>query len=101
MVGRFTPTKIIRVRNMDKPWFDDQCRHAFGIKQEAHLRWIRDRSRVNWKFSFNLKFLLNFHSYFFSMIDIKIFTDQGCGQVASRERYLFRKIRKSQEQYPF
>ena len=33
--------------NKDKPWFDDQCRHAFGLKQEAHLRWTRDRSRVN------------------------------------------------------
>ena len=35
--------------NKDKPWFDDQCRHSFGLKQEAHLRWTRDRSRVNWK----------------------------------------------------
>ena len=31
----------------DKPWYDYQCRHAFGLKQEAHLRWTRDRSRVN------------------------------------------------------
>ena len=38
LVGRYVPTKIIRVRNKDKPWFDDQCRHAFGLKQEAHLR---------------------------------------------------------------
>ena len=49
LVGRFVPTKIIRVRNKDKPWFDDQCRHVFFLKQEAHLRWNRDRSRVNWK----------------------------------------------------
>ena len=34
--------------NKDKPWFDDQCRRAFGFKQEAHLRWIRDLSLVNW-----------------------------------------------------
>ena len=34
--------------NKDKPWFDDQCRHAFGLKQDDHLRWTRDRSRVNW-----------------------------------------------------
>ena len=47
LVGRYVPTKIIRVRNNDKPWFDDQCRRAFDLKQEAHLRWIRDRSRVN------------------------------------------------------
>ena len=39
LVGRYVPTKVIRVRNQDKPWFDDQCRHAFDLKQEAHLRW--------------------------------------------------------------
>ena len=49
LVGRFVPTKIIRVRNKDKPWFDDQCRHPFGLKQEAHLRWTRGRYRVNWE----------------------------------------------------
>ena len=30
-----------------RPWFDDQCRRAFGFKQAAHLRWTRDRSQVN------------------------------------------------------
>ena len=49
LVGRYVPTKVILVRNKDKPWFDDQCRHAFGLKQEAHLRWTSDRSRVNWE----------------------------------------------------
>ena len=49
LVKRFVPTKVIRVRNEDKPWFYDQCRYAFGLKQEAHLRWTRDRSRVNWE----------------------------------------------------
>ena len=48
LVGRYVSTKVIRVRNKDKPWFDDQCRRAFGLKHKAHLRWIRDRSRVNW-----------------------------------------------------
>ena len=38
LVGRYVPTKVISVRGKDKPWFDDQCRHAFGLKQEAHLR---------------------------------------------------------------
>ena len=42
LVGRFVPTKVIRVRNKDKPWFDDQVRHDFGLKQEAHLRGTRD-----------------------------------------------------------
>ena len=29
--------------NKDKPWFNDDCRRAFVLKQEAHRRW----SRVN------------------------------------------------------
>ena len=49
LVGRNIPTKVIRVRNKNNPWFDDQCRHAFDLKQEAHLRWTRGRSRVNWE----------------------------------------------------
>ena len=40
--GRYVPTK-------DKPSLDDQCRLAFGLKQEAHLWWTRDRSWVNWE----------------------------------------------------
>ena len=44
LVGRYVPTKVIRVRNKDKPLFDDQC-----LKQEAHLRWSRDHSRDNWE----------------------------------------------------
>ena len=31
------------------PLFDDQCRHAFGLKLKAHLRWTSDRSLVNWE----------------------------------------------------
>ena len=42
LVGRYVPTKIIRVRNKDKPWFDDLCRRALDLKQEAHPRWTRD-----------------------------------------------------------
>ena len=38
LVGRYVPTKVIHVGKKDKPWFDDQCRHAFGLKQETHLR---------------------------------------------------------------
>ena len=41
LVGRYVPTKIIRVLYKDKPWFEDQYRGAFGLKQEAHLRWTR------------------------------------------------------------
>ena len=28
LVGCYIPTKVIHVRNKNKPWFDDQCRHA-------------------------------------------------------------------------
>ena len=48
LVGRYVPTKVIRVHNKDKPWFDHQFTHAFGLKAEAHLRWTFDRSRFNW-----------------------------------------------------
>ena len=32
---RFFPTKVIRVRNKDYPWFNDDCRLALDIKQGA------------------------------------------------------------------
>ena len=38
LVERFVPTKVICIRNKDKPWFNDDCRLAFDIKQGAHLR---------------------------------------------------------------
>ena len=39
LFGRFVPTKVIRMQSKNKPWFDYQCRHAFGLRQEAHLWW--------------------------------------------------------------
>ena len=33
VVVLFVPTNVTHVRNHDKPWFDDQCWHAFGLKQ--------------------------------------------------------------------
>ena len=48
LVEGFVPTEAILVRNKDKPWFNDDCRRASDFKQEAHLRWTRDRSRLNW-----------------------------------------------------
>ena len=49
LVGRYVPTKIILMRNQDKPWCDDQRRRAFDLKQEVRFRWTRDRSWVNWE----------------------------------------------------
>ena len=34
------------VCKQDKPCFDDQCSSALGLRQKAHLRWTRNRSRV-------------------------------------------------------
>ena len=47
LVGRHVPTNVICVYNKDKPWFNDQFSQSYGLKQEADLRWIRDRSQVN------------------------------------------------------
>ena len=44
LVECFVQTKAIRVSNKDKPWFNDDCRLAFDIKQGVHLRWTRVRS---------------------------------------------------------
>ena len=30
LVGRFVPTEVVRVHNKDKPWFDNQLRHALA-----------------------------------------------------------------------
>ena len=49
LVVRYVPTKVIRVHNKDKPWFDDQCKCTFDLKQVAHIRWTRVHSRVNWE----------------------------------------------------
>ena len=40
---------VIRVRNKDKPSFDDQWRRSLGLKKEVRLWWTRDSSRVNWE----------------------------------------------------
>ena len=48
LVQHFVPTKVIHVRNKDKPSFNDDCRLAFDMKHGVHLQWTRDHSRVNW-----------------------------------------------------
>ena len=48
LVECFVPTTVIHVHNKDKPWFNDDHRLAFDIKQAAHLRCSRDHSRVKW-----------------------------------------------------
>ena len=43
LVACFVPNKVIRLHNKD------QCRYAFGLKQDSHLRWTCDRSWINWE----------------------------------------------------
>ena len=33
IVERFVPTKVIRVRNKYKPWFNGDCRRAFELRR--------------------------------------------------------------------
>ena len=47
LVGRNVPPKVICLRNKNKPWFDDQCMSASGLKQEVHFRWTCVFSLVN------------------------------------------------------
>ena len=49
LVRLYALTKVIRANNKDKPWFDDQIRHAFDLKQEAPIQSTCDLSRVNWE----------------------------------------------------
>ena len=39
----------ITMMTKDDLRFDDQCIHVFAFKQEAHIRWTRDRCCVNWE----------------------------------------------------
>ena len=41
IMERRIPSKILRHRLSDKPWFDDDCRRAYQAKQEAYRRWTR------------------------------------------------------------
>ena len=36
ILERFVPTKVLRLRNSDKPWFNEECRIAFNRKQELY-----------------------------------------------------------------
>ena len=47
LVEHFVSTKVIRVHNKAKPWFNDDCRCGSDLKKKAHLRWTGDCSQVN------------------------------------------------------
>ena len=42
------PRVNMRLRNRDRPWFDDACRRAFDHKQACYHRWCRDRSQLSY-----------------------------------------------------
>ena len=48
LVERFVLTKVICVCNNNNSWFNGDGRGVFDLRQEAHLRWARDRYRANW-----------------------------------------------------
>ena len=48
LVERFVSIEVILVHNKNNTWFNDDRRRGIDLKQDAHLRWTRDHSRVNW-----------------------------------------------------
>ena len=42
------PSKMIRLRSLDKPWFANDCRRAFDRKIASHRRWHLGRNVNNW-----------------------------------------------------
>ena len=44
LVGRYVPSKVIRVRNKDKPWFDDQCRQEVNLGELVFVLGLAGKS---------------------------------------------------------
>ena len=49
IISRFIPSKIIKFRSRDRPWFSEACRAAYQRKQEAFHRWARHRTPDHWE----------------------------------------------------
>ena len=49
IINRFIPSKIIKFRTKDRPWFTEACRVAYQRKQQAFHRWSRDRTPDHWE----------------------------------------------------
>ena len=49
IISRHVPTKLIKLRSRDRPWFNEECRVAFNRKQASFHRWTRQRSPDNWE----------------------------------------------------
>ena len=48
IINRRVPTKIIKKRLKDKPWFNADCINAFNEKQTAYNLWSQNKSRLLW-----------------------------------------------------
>lgn len=47
VLERRVPSKTIRTRSSDKPWFNNACRQAYQAKQEAYRRYTRSGRNPN------------------------------------------------------
>ena len=74
LVERFVLTKVIRVSNKHKPWCNDDSKRVFEIKQEAHLRWIRNRSELTGMSCFTSRGGL---MYYMSRLGVTLVSESG------------------------
>ena len=49
IITRFVPSKVIKFRSRDRPWFNAECRTAYHRKQTAFHRWSRRRTPEHWE----------------------------------------------------
>ena len=49
IMERRIPSKILKFRLKDKPWFNADCKFAYHQKQEAYHLWRRNRSDFLWQ----------------------------------------------------
>ena len=49
IISRFVPSKVIKLRSRDRPWFNENCRAAYHRKQTAFHRWTRNRTAEHWE----------------------------------------------------
>lgn len=48
IIVRRVPSRIVKHRQGDKPWFNDLCERAYCDKQAAYRQWKRDNTRQSW-----------------------------------------------------
>ena len=48
IINECVPSRILKFRLRDKPWFNDSCRRIYDVKQTAYRTWTRHRTHANW-----------------------------------------------------